>query len=416
MRVIQILTNNFTDKATMAIAQIPDNEAERLNALREYSILDTLPEKDFEDITKIASEICQTPISLITLIDAERQWFKSKIGIDSAETHRDHAFCAHALNTPNEILNVKDSREDKRFADNPYVTGDPNVVFYAGVPLVNQDGYALGTICVIDQKPRELNEMQLSSLRALSNQIVHLFELRKANRLLKEMEQEIKDRNRDLEQFGYMISHDIKSPIRNIISLAGILKVSLKGKVGTYEQEVIDHITNTSARLKTLIDGIIGYYLDLNINTQDKKEIDVQTLMAELISLLDPREEHAIALFSEVEVVRTSDIALKQILINLITNAIKYNDKERVQIDIKILDKPDHYEWRVQDNGKGIDKSQFAHIFETFKTLGTKDRFNNSGTGIGLSTVKKLVEKLGGTISVNSVAGEGSTFTFSIKK
>jgi GAF domain-containing protein len=168
----------------MEIAKVPENEAARLQALREYAILDTLPEKDFEDITRIASEICQTPISLITLIDSERQWFKSKIGIENTETHRDHAFCAHALNAPNEILNVKDSREDTRFSGNPYVTGDPNVVFYAGVPLVNDEGFALGTICVIDQKPRELSEMQLNSLRALSNQVVKLFELRRANKLL----------------------------------------------------------------------------------------------------------------------------------------------------------------------------------------------------------------------------------------
>lgn len=400
----------------MEIAKIPANERERLQALREYSILDTLPEKDFEDITKIASEICQTPISLITLIDEERQWFKSKIGIDGSETHRDHAFCAHALNEPDKILNVKDSREDKRFSDNPYVTGDPNVVFYAGVPLVNEDGYALGTICVIDKKPRELNEMQLNSLRALSNQVVHLFELRKANKLLKEMQQEIKDRNKDLEEFGYMISHDIKSPLRNIISLAGILKMSLKGKIGSYEEEVIDHLTNTSIRMKSLLDGVIGYYLDVNIDTMEKKNIHVKTFIRELISLLDPSHEHRITYYSGVDVIRTNEVALKQILINLITNAVKYNDKDRVEINISVLEQREQYAWTVQDNGRGIDTDQFANIFETFKTLGVKDRFNNSGTGIGLSTVKKLVEKLGGNIIVESELGKGTTFTFGIKK
>ena len=400
----------------MEIAKIPANERERLQALREYSILDTLPEKDFEDITKIASEICQTPISLITLIDEERQWFKSKIGIDDSETHRDHAFCAHALNEPDKILNVKDSREDKRFSDNPYVTGDPNVVFYAGVPLVNEDGYALGTICVIDKKPRELNEMQLNSLRALSNQVVHLFELRKANKLLKEMQQEIKDRNKDLEEFGYMISHDIKSPLRNIISLAGILKMSLKGKIGSYEEEVIDHLTNTSIRMKSLLDGVIGYYLDVNIDTMEKKNIHVKTFIRELISLLDSSHEHRITYYSGVDVIRTNEVALKQILINLITNAVKYNDKDRVEINISVLEQREQYAWTVQDNGRGIDTDQFANIFETFKTLGVKDRFNNSGTGIGLSTVKKLVEKLGGNIIVESELGKGTTFTFGIKK
>jgi signal transduction histidine kinase len=400
----------------MEVAAIPANETERLQALKEYSILDTLPEKEFEDITRIASEICQTPISLITLIDEERQWFKSKIGIDGSETHRDQAFCAHALNKPDEILEVKDSREDKRFSGNPFVTGDPNVVFYAGVPLVNDDGYALGTICVLDRKPRELNDMQLNSLRALSNQVVKLFELRKAHRLLEEMQQEIKIRNKDLEQFGYMISHDIKSPLRNIISLTGILQKSLTGKIESYEEEVISHLMNTSLRLKSLIDGIISYYLDINIDVQNKKDVYVPDLLTGIVELLDPGKEHSISFHSEVDQIRTNDVALKQVLINLITNAIKYNDKEQVKIDIKVLNKPDHYEWIIQDNGRGIDSNQFRAIFETFKTLGVKDRFNNCGTGIGLSTVKKLIEKLGGSISVTSELGAGTIFTFGIKK
>ena len=128
----------------MKIPITPDNEIERLQALREYSILDTLPEQDFEDITKIASEICQTPISLITLIDSNRQWFKSNHGLNVRETARDYAFCAHAINTPDRILIVKDSREDNRFVDNPLVTGYPNVIFYAGVPLINPEGFSLG--------------------------------------------------------------------------------------------------------------------------------------------------------------------------------------------------------------------------------------------------------------------------------
>ncbi|ABG59571.1 sensor histidine kinase [Cytophaga hutchinsonii] len=400
----------------MEIAAIPANEAQRLEALRAYSILDTLPEKDFEDITKIASEICQTPISMITLIDAERQWFKSKIGINDTETHRDYAFCAHALNKPDDILNVTDSREDNRFSDNPYVTGDPNVVFYAGVPLVNEDGYALGTICVIDNTPRELNEMQLNSLRALSNQVVKLFELRKANRLLIETQQEIRNRNKDLEQFGYVISHDIKSPLRNIISLAGILKKSLSGKIDTYEAEVIEHLLNTSVRLKSLIDGIIAHYMDINIDTLNKKNIQVTAFLEDTIALIDPRKEHTITHQSDVELIVTNEVALKQIVINLITNAIKYNDKDHVRIEISVTARNDYYEWAISDNGQGIDKAQFDKIFETFSTLGTKDRFNNSGTGIGLSTVKNLVGKLGGFIRVDSKVGSGSVFTFSIKK
>jgi GAF domain-containing protein len=128
----------------MITPKIPVNEQERLQALYEYDILDTIPEKDFDHLTKIASQICNTPISLITIIDSSRQWFKSNYGIDVRETGREYSFCAHAINTPQKIMVVPDSRLDERFADNPFVTGGPRAIFYAGVPLVTEDGYALG--------------------------------------------------------------------------------------------------------------------------------------------------------------------------------------------------------------------------------------------------------------------------------
>ena len=400
----------------MKIPITPDNEIERLQALREYSILDTLPEQDFDDITKIASEICQTPISLITLIDSNRQWFKSNHGLNVRETPRDYAFCAHAINNPYEILIVKDSREDDRFANNPLITGYPNVIFYAGIPLVNPAGFSLGTICVIDNEPRELTLNQLESLRALSRQVVNLFEFKKLNRNLKESQEEIQTRNSELEQFAYVVSHDIKSPLNNIIGLITILNEDQKGKFDDSGERIVNHITESSLRLKSLIDGIISHYIGVNIEVNTKKEIDVDLLFKEIIDLLDTKREYQITYTSEFKSIVTNEVAIKQILTNLLSNAIKYNNKEKVKIDVKVNSSPDLFEFVIQDNGIGIDKSQFSKIFDTFTTLGGKDRFNNIGTGIGLSTVKKLVDKLGGSISVESEMGVGTKFKFSIKK
>jgi hypothetical protein len=400
----------------MEIAGIPNNEVERLHALREYSILDTLPEQDFEDITKIASEICQTPIALITLVDSDRQWFKSNHGLNVTETPRDYAFCAHAINNPNEILTVKDSRQDKRFVDNPLVTGYPNVIFYAGVPLINPAGFSLGTICVIDDKPRELSEKQLDSLRSLSNQVVRLFEFRKMNKILQESQKEIQTRNAELEQFAYVVSHDIKSPLNNIINLTTILTNDQKGKINQEGEQVIEHITNSSLLLKSLIDGIISHYMGFNISVSDTKEINVDTLFIEIVDLLDSKREYQITYNSDVKSIQTNEVAIKQILTNLISNSIKYNDKAEVKIDINVTSSIDLYNFTIKDNGRGIKKNQFSKIFETFATLGTMDRFNNSGTGIGLATVKRLIEKLGGSITLESDIGVGTTFKFSVKK
>ena len=400
----------------MKTLTIPANETKRLQALREYAILDTLPEEDFENITKIASEICQTPISLVTLIDSDRQWFKSNRGLNIRETPRDYGFCAHAINTPEEIFTIKDSRSDVRFSDNPLVTGYPNVIFYAGISLVNSEGFALGTLCVIDHKPRELTEIQLDSLRALSSQAVKLFELRKLNRLLNESQKEIEDRNKELEQFAYIISHDIKSPLRNITSLTKLLKVSLAEKVNEDEVQIFNHLTNVTDRLKSLVDGIVEHYTGLNIDAYKKSEINIASLIHDITLLLDSRQQHVIRYNTDTESIVVNEVAIKQILINLISNAIKYNNKAIITIDISIDTTLDFYTFKIKDNGQGIDKSAFDKIFNVFTTLGTKDRFNNDGTGIGLATVKKLIEKLGGTIQIESEIGIGSTFIFSIKK
>ena len=157
------------------------NEAERLRELESYNILDSLPESDYDDLTKLAAEICGTPIALISLVDKDRQWFKSRYGLDAPETPRELAFCAHAINDAENTLLVNDARKDERFYDNPLVTGDPNVIFYAGVPLKSEAGLPLGTLCVIDNKPNGLNKGQKESLRILSKQVMNLLVLRKKN-------------------------------------------------------------------------------------------------------------------------------------------------------------------------------------------------------------------------------------------
>ncbi|MFK7926244.1 MAG: GAF domain-containing protein, partial [Bacteroidia bacterium] len=156
------------------------NEEERIADLISYSVLDTLPEIDYDNLTALASEICNTPISLISLVDVERQWFKSHHGIDLEETPREVSFCAHAILEPNKVFIVEDLREDIRFTNNPFVVGEPNVVFYAGIPLNTEDGNPLGTLCVIDTEPKTLSKSQINALYILSNQVVNLLKLRKS--------------------------------------------------------------------------------------------------------------------------------------------------------------------------------------------------------------------------------------------
>jgi len=172
------------------IAPLPPDEAQRLQSLRDYHVLDTLPEAAFDDLTLLAAHICQTPIALISLVDESRQWFKSRHGIDADETPRDIAFCSHAILQKDTIMEVPDAQADPRFADNALVTGAPHIRFYAGAPLIARDGQALGTLCVIDRKPHQLDADQAAALKALSRQVVTQLELRRQNADLQKSEQE----------------------------------------------------------------------------------------------------------------------------------------------------------------------------------------------------------------------------------
>lgn len=178
---------------------IPANEAKRLKVLWQYEILDTVPEVVFDDLAELAGDICETPFSIISLVDESRQWFKAKLGINASETSRDISFCAHAILQP-DLFIVPDTTKDERFQDNPLVTGDPHIRFYAGAPLVTPDGYALGTLCILDRVPRELKESQRKALRVLARMAVTQLELRRHSKELAKAKDDTQFLKRELEK------------------------------------------------------------------------------------------------------------------------------------------------------------------------------------------------------------------------
>ena len=400
----------------MKTPEIPSNEILRLKALKEYSILDTLPEKEYDDITKLASQICGTSISTISLIDEKRQWFKSKVGLEVDETSKEVSFCGHAIMEPDKIFTVKDSRLDARFQDNPLVIGEPHVIFYTGVPLVSQDGFALGTLCVIDDQPKELNQDQLLALKALSNQVVSLFELRKSKMQLERLTNDLEIRNKELEKFARVAAHDIKSPLNNISGLTEILLHQYSGILDDEGKMMMQMLDTSSQTLRDLVDGILEHSKSDFILTENRSVFNLNKLVNQCIDLLDNRKEYRFIKIFEECLIAVNKVALQQILLNLMSNAIKYNDKAKIEITIEFSEGLHFYNFKVIDNGLGIDEKYQDKIFDIFEIVTNEDRFGKKGTGIGLSTVKKLVEGLGGKIHVSSVLGENTTFEFTIAK
>jgi len=177
----------------MGVPMMSSNDGARVDALQKYAILDSEPEQAFDDLTLLASYVCKTPIALISLVDEDRQWFKAKVGISATETSRDIAFCSTAIQQ-GDVFVVPDALQDERFRTNPLVVSEPSIRFYAGAPLINEDGYALGTLCVIDRTPRVLGSDQETALKALSRLVLMQMEFRRNLLLLKEA---LSDRTRE---------------------------------------------------------------------------------------------------------------------------------------------------------------------------------------------------------------------------
>ena len=398
----------------MPAAPKPINEKDRLLALLDYKILDTLPEKDFDDLTKIASQICGTPISLVSLVDEQRQWFKSRKGLAAEETPREYAFCAHAILEPEKVFVVENSLEDDRFKDNPLATGDPNVIFYAGAPLVNKEGHALGTLCVIDNKPNKLTKTQQEALLALANQVMGQLELRKSNNNLVVKYEELEKKNEELKTLSYTLSHDVKAPLRGIITLTNWLEDEYSQNLPDDGKKYVELIGFRASQLSELVTGIVDYARADNNLEKHLMEVDVEEMIDKIIESFGQPKNVKVIKKIKTKTIHQHPTALYQIFQNLISNAFKYSDPENGLIEIKANTKNGKFIFSVADNGPGIEKEYEKYIFELFQTLGKEDRYGKRGTGVGLSIVQKLVTKMGGEIILKPNKPKGSNFTVEI--
>jgi signal transduction histidine kinase len=381
------------------VAKIPSNEQQRLDRLRDYKILDTRREQAFDDLTRIAAQICGTPMALVSLVDENRQWFKSEIGVAATETPRDVSFCAHAI-LQETLFIVRDAHKDPRFHDNALVTGAPHLRFYAGAQLHSPDGHALGTLCVLDRVPRDLDDNQKTALEALARQAMAQIELR---RTLEETERASRYRSRLMAVIG----HDLKQPVNTIHMCLSLLAPRLnepedretlgfaKSAVETLSGE-LDSLAQAS-----LLDQDVVKFVNLPIQRILDCLQDNWTLRAR-------RKGLDLRIWPSDVTLYTDERLLGTILGNLVGNAIKYTDKGGILV--RVRRRGDAHRIEVWDSGAGIPRNQRDRIFESFRQLDSK----SEGLGLGLAIVRRTADLLGCAVGVVSRLGRGSCFSVTI--
>jgi two-component system, NtrC family, sensor kinase len=398
-----------------------ENEECRLAALHEYDILDSLPESSYDDIAILASMICGTPVAMISLVDKNRQWFKARVGVDAAETSRDISFCGHAIAQSN-LFVVKDAHLDGRFMGNPLVDGELGVRFYAGAPLVTPAGDAIGTLCVIDREPRDLNEQQKSALQALARQVVQLLELRKKNKELLGSLTQLEEHARTISTqqdllvysakmtaIGNMaggVAHEINNPLAVICARADMMIEALKSGKSTCEdlEKGLLNIQKTGFRIARIIKGLLA----ISRESGPPQIVSTETthLFEDAIAL---SEQKLKSVGAEVNIdpgaqglrIQCCPVQITQVLTNLFSNACDaMESSEERRIDILVLAGSEYVDIRVCDTGAGIPEAIRPKIMDPFFTTKPPGK----GTGLGLSISKGLVESQDGQLFQDTMA------------
>jgi len=385
----------------MIAPPIPKNEQQRLQDLFETELLDTPKESEFDDIVKLASQICNMPISLITLVDSNRQWFKAKVGIDDDETSREESFCAHAI-LDDGLFEVEDALTDERFFDNPMVLENPNVRYYAGFPLITKTGSNIGTLCVVDIVSRKLTQEQIFALKVLSENVIKIAELRQKNKHLNHMAETHK-------KMTSILAHDVRSPM---VSIKGIIDYKKAGLFGEEEaEEMMDIALEQLSNTLQMVDDVVDWgqsqlkYYEVQKEIVNLRDI-VNTIFGYEALKARIKNNELLNHVDDIQLL-TDKNAITFIIRNLVSNANKFT--ENGEIRVSAAKRPNHIDIYIEDTGAGMADEISSKLFTnaTVSTTGTK---NEKGNGLGLLLVNEYINKLNGSISVESAIGAGSRF------
>ncbi len=405
----------------MIRAPVPDHEVDRIRALHSYGILDTPAEAAFDDLTLLAASISQQPISLISLVDSSRQWFKSRFGISLHETSRDHSFCAHAILETGPFI-IHDASVDSRFANNPLVVGEPRIRFYAGFPLINSEGFELGTLCVLGPEPSTMTDDQIEAMYRLARQTSAQLELKRtASRLLEALRQvdSASQSIRRLEdmrgRFLASASHEMLTPLNAVIGLSELLSSSGL----TADQKLMcQSIQRGGEHLQMLFNGMLDLAaFESGQVTLAREDLDLRTEVSKVFNILDAlARTHSVSLtLNEAPAATTSrqgdPLRIRQILTHLIEHAIKSGEHNRVEVKISDLEAVSSRAGvLVEVRGDGSRLKVQASV--SSKIIPSQHQPGTNFT-IGLAVTKRLVRAMTGILKL--IPAPSGAVTYSLE-
>jgi two-component system NtrC family sensor kinase len=390
----------------MFSAPIPEDDAERLATLYQYSILDTAPEQGFDDVTTLAAYVCDAPFSTVTLVDQDRQWFKSELGFGARQTNRADSFCACALLEPEPLI-IPDTHDDPRFAQNPFVLGAPEIRFYAGAPLIAPNGHILGTVCVFDTKPREISSAQVKALQALARQVMALLEA-KLKLLGNERAAVALMQTEKLAAVGRMASsmaHGINNPLEALTNLLYLARLKVENtEVASWLAQADDELR----RLSLIANQSLQFHKQASI----PQEITCVDLFQGTLAAFEGRLKN-----SHIQVekrkranqpVMCSAGDIRQALGNILTNAVDAMPQGgrlvlRSRLGTNWTTRERGIFLTMADTGMGMDSATERKAFEAF--FSTK---GIGGSGLGLWIAADILQRHGGRIATRSRLGKGT--------
>jgi signal transduction histidine kinase len=390
-------------------APLPFNETDRLAALYSLNVLDSAPEKDFDDIVSLASTVCGVPMSLVCLVDADRQWFKARTGTDLTETTRDLSFCAHTI-LGKDLLVVPDAREDARFADNPAVTSEGGMRFYAGAPLITTEGFGLGALCVIDSVPRRLDAEQLQALRALARQVTAQLELRRYAVTLANTTARLQELERRKDELAGLVGGELRAPLRLMSTYLESL-----GHTGMHDREMADLVGRACA---AHVRGLRDLLEDLNsmaeagsgTDSLHMRQIDLTRLTQRAVEAIRP-----IAATKQIWILNQAGgpslpiiadpVRLEQVLMHVLFAAVKYTPEGgRVRVGTEIESGP-AVRLDDMDMPDGMRPDLFPHLY--YGAIANPS--DVAGPDRGLAVAKRILDAHHATVALSDRPGDGTS-------